>query len=320
MSQYLPGALNTLFGVSRGLEPEENFAIQEYLRAAWRAQFGSEPSTLSADLEILEDLFGPHIQAKRVRNAAEELGFIHAVRPPLPESIFLPVDEHRGFVTPEGRIVLDQLERIDRAGERVLSRDSVLTGYALAADFYGASQRQWMRKQIAGGDVRPTTLGFAIFLLINNSVGIFHALLLPSSPEEEAALARCVLPVVSKFSTSVGGNAVSQRESERLRSNWIVTETKRQLGQYVSRADGRIIKYWIEEGTESDLIAEIGRQLARRKDLAPSIVHSALENCLSAYDLSRPMLASWGLSFERSGHTRNVFNELMHSYMRASGA
>lgn len=315
MSDYAPDAFNTFFGVSRGLEFDEIIAIRDYLKAAWRAQYGQAPSTLSADLEVLGDLFHSHMLAKRLRSAAEELSVIRGRRPALPEAVFVAIDDQRGFVTPEGRILLDHLESED--GELVLTRDSLLLAYARAADFYGTSQRQWMRKQLTGKDVRPGTLGFAVFLLMNNSVGVSHAFLLPSSPEEEEALARRVLPVVSVFSTSVGGSPVSPRESERLRSNWIITETKRQLGQYVSRTEGRTVQFWIEDAHETDLIDEIGRQLARRKGVSSVDVETAMEASLAAYNLSRPMLASWGLSYERSAHTRRVFNELIRAFTNA---
>jgi hypothetical protein len=208
----LPALANTLFGVSRGLEPDERAAICAYLRAAWRAQHGRVPSTLSVDLETLGDLFRSHVQAKRLRGAAEQLDAVVESRPPLPEAVLVPVDDQRGFVTPEGRVLLDQLERSEQSGDQVITRDSVLTACALIADFYGSHQRRWMRKELTGGDVRPATLGFAVFLLINNSVGFDRALLLPSSPNDEAMLAGRVLPVVNIFSTSVGGSSVKPRE------------------------------------------------------------------------------------------------------------
>ena len=78
----------TLFGMSRGLEPDERDAIRTYLRAAWRAQYGRPPSTLSVDLHALADLFRSHVQAKRLRAAAEELSAITLRRPLLPEAVF----------------------------------------------------------------------------------------------------------------------------------------------------------------------------------------------------------------------------------------
>jgi hypothetical protein len=316
-----PAARSTLFRVSRGLEAEERRAIRTFLRAAWRAQYGRLPSTLSVDLETLEALFRSHVQAKRLRDAAEDLETISARRPLLPEAVFVPVDDQRGFVTPEGRVLLDELDRAEESSVHIISRDTLLDSYALIADFYGESHRRWMRKELAGGDVRPATLGFAIFLLINNSVGSKRALLLPSSTEEEQMLAGRILPVVSQFSIAVGGSPVKPRETERLRSNWIVTETNRQLGRYISRADeGRTVKFWIDEEHEAALVEELGRQLARRRSFGSSDLELALNRTLSKYDISRPMLTSWGLAHERAGHTSMVFNGLLGAFMRASGA
>ena len=316
-----PTARSTLFGVSRGLETEERTAIRMYLRSAWRAQYGRMPSTLSADLETLKGLFRSHVLAKRLRDAAEDLNIIAARRPILPEAIFVAVDDDRGFVTPEGRVLLDELERAEQSSAHIINRDTLIDAYALIADFYGGSHRQWMRKELTGGNLRPATLGFAIFLLINNSLGSNRALLLPSSIEEEHMLAGRILPVVSEFSTSIGGSPVRQRETERLRSNWIITETKRQLGPYIARVDdGRTVKFWIEEERENGLIDELGRQLARRKLLSVSELQSALDKTLIKYDVARPMLTSWGLAHERSGHTAKVVNELTKAFTRASGA
>jgi hypothetical protein len=314
------GAGSTLFGVSRGLEAEERTAIRVYLRAAWYAQYGRNPSTLSVDLEVLEGLFRSHVLAKRLRDAAEGLDAIGERRPVLPEAVFVAVDESRGFVTPEGRVLLDQLDRAEHSSEQVISRDALVDAYALIADFYGESHRRWMRKELTGGDVRPATLGFAIFLLINNSVGFKRALLLPSSVEEEQMLAGRILPVVSEFSVSVGGSPVRQREAERLRSNWIITETRRQLGPYIGRADeGRAAKFWVEEDREESLIAELGRQVARRRTCSASDLQVALRNTLSRYEVARPMLTSWGLAHERAGHTARVFDGFLEAFTRAAG-
>lgn len=310
---------HTLFGVSRGLEPEEQAAIVNYLDAAWRAQYGRSPSTLSVDLESLADLFRSHVQAKRLRAAAEQLGAIHERRPLLPEAVFVPVDDQRGFVTPEGRVLLDALERNDEPDVRILTRDELLTASALVADFYGSRQRQWMRKELTGGDVRPGTLGFAIFLLVNNSVGAERALLLPSSQKEEEALAGRVLPVINAFATAIGGSPVRPRERERLRSNWIITEAKRQMGRYVARDDdGRNVRFWVEADRESGLVDELGRQLVRRKGLSIELLTEAFDQTLAEYDRARPMLTSWGLAHERASHTRAVQNALATAYTRAA--
>ncbi len=218
-------------------------------------------------------------------------------------------------------MLLDELDRADESSIHIISRDALLDSYALIADFYGESHRRWMRKELTRGDVRPATLGFAVFLLINNSTGSKRALLLPSSSEEEQMLAGRILPVVSEFSVSVGGSPVRQRETERLRSNWIITETKRQLGPYISRAeDGRTVKFWIDEEHEAALVEELGRQLARRRSFTASELERAFNNTLGKYDFARPMLTSWGLAHERAGHTSMVLNGLLEAFIRASGA
>jgi hypothetical protein len=318
VSDDLPQLEQTLFGVSRGLENSEVVTIRDYLLAAWRAQYGRAPSTLSVDLDLLTDLFRSHVQAKRLREAAEDLAPIPVPRPHLPESIFVPVDESRGFVTPEGRVLLDQLSREELDGGKILTRDSLVTAYATVADFYGRDHRRWMKKEITGGDVRPATIGFAVFLLLNNSTGPDRCLYLPSSPRDEGALAKTILPVVSEFSKGIGGSPVPRRESERLRSNWIVTEAPRQLSRFVSRSDDRnAARIWIVSGAEIGLIEELGRLLSKRRGLTLDSLRSALDDTFRAYELARPMLASWDLAHERPSHSIEVIEAILGAYVRA---
>jgi hypothetical protein len=309
---------HTLFGASRGFDPDERTAIVEYLRDAWRAQYRREPSTLSVDLETLDDLFRSHVQAKRLRTAAEELGPIKARRPLLPEAVFVPVDEQRGFVTPEGRVLLDELMRSESAGPTTLSRDDLLSATALIADFYGRRQRQWMHKELSGGNLRPGTLGFILFLLINNSIGQQNSLLLPSSQSEEAALAGRILPVINAFVVGVGGSPAKPRESERLRSNWIITEAKRQMGSDIVRLDqDKTVRFWIEGDRETSVVDELGRHLAKRKGITVASLERTLDRTVEAYDEARPLLTSWGLAHERAAHTRQVREALLTSYATA---
>lgn len=309
---------HTLFGVSRGLDVDEREAIVRYLRAAWLAQYGRPTSTLSVDLETLADLFRSHVQGKRLRSASEGLAAIKERRPLLPEAVFVAVDDQHGFVTPEGRVLLEELERADSTEALVLSRDALLSASALIADFYGTRQRQWMRKELAGGDVRPGTLGFLIFLLVNNSIGRDRSLSLSPAKSDEEALASRILPVINAFATGVGGSPVKPRERERLRSNWIITEAKRQMGRFVDRADeARAVRFWIEPTREAALIDELGRQLARRKGVTVDDLEAALVRTLEAYDEARPALTSWGLAYERTNHTRQVRDALVGAFARA---
>jgi hypothetical protein len=90
------------------------------------------------------------------------------------------------------------------------------------------------------------------------------------------------------------------------------------MGRYISRTDDKhVVKFWIDAESESALVDEIGRQLARRKDLSASDLRETLRRTLSEYDLARSMLASWGLAHERAGHTERVFEGLVTAYVRA---
>ena len=175
-----------------------------------------------------------------------------------------------------------------------------------------------MHKELSGGNLRPGTLGFILFLLINNSISQPNSLLLPSSQSEEAALAGRILPVINAFVVGVGGSPAKPRESERLRSNWIITEAKRQIGSDIVRLDqDKTVRFWIEGDRETSVVDELGQQLAKRKGLTVDSLEHAFDRTVEAYNEARPMLTSWGLAHERAAHTRQVREALLTSYAKA---
>src|SRR3954447_14997280 len=99
----------TLFGISRGLDASELRELVDFLRDAWRAQYAQDPSTLSADLDRLADVFRSHASPKRLRAAASALRPARGRPVHLPRQVYVPVDDQRGFVTPEGRVLLEHL-------------------------------------------------------------------------------------------------------------------------------------------------------------------------------------------------------------------
>lgn len=305
--------------MSRGLERTEVQELLTFLRAAWEAQYSRSPSTLAADLELLSAIFRKDAQGRRVRDAASELAPTRARRPIMSDEIFVSVDPHRGFVTPEGRVLMDELERLFDSGENLISRDRVLELVSLVAEFYGDSTRAWMTKELTGGDLRPSTHGFVVLLLLNGSVDEDHALELPGNASQEAQLAATLVPVIDAFAVAIGGKALTVRESSRLRSNWAITEASRQLYGFVRSAEGtdKSLRLFIESTREAELVSLLGATLARRKGLTSSVLRGALNDTLAAYSLARPALVSWGMCHERSTHSAKVVADLQDSFDRS---
>jgi hypothetical protein len=299
----------TLFGVPRGLDLDELIELEDFLRAAWQAQYGHPPSTLTADFERLRELFKTGASGKRIRDAVAALPRLSRRPASVSEDVFFAVGEHRGLVTPEGRALLEQLAAIREGGERVLSRDAMLYASATVSSAYGGWQRAWLTQQLGRASLRPGTYGVVLLLLLNGSLTRETALRLPSSAEEERALARVLIPVIDAFATRLGGHETSAREAERLRSNWRLTEARRHLYERVRVEDDHEDAFvWVED--EAKTVELLAERLAGRRDLDVETLHSALAAASDAYSAARPKLATWGVAHDRTNHTRHVLDRI----------
>jgi hypothetical protein len=305
MTESLPA---TLFGVPRGLDAEELAELEDFLRGAWQAQYGRPPSTLSADLDRMRDVFKTGASAKRIRSLVVGLPKLPRRPSNVTGDVFVAVDDHSGLITPEGRVLLEELAQLRNSGEHVITRDAMLHLTALVADAYGSWQRDWLTHQLGSTSLRPGTYGVVLFLLLNGSMNRETALRLPADDEEERALARMVLPVIDAFATRLGGKEISEREM-RLRSNWRVTEARRHLFQRVRAADDAGDAYmWVDD--EDATLRLLADRLAARRDLDLDTLREALAAAAEAYRHARPTLASWGVAHDRSNRTERVLGRL----------
>jgi hypothetical protein len=95
-----PIGADAVFGTFTELSREQQDRVKNYLRQAWRAQFDVEPGLFSSDLESLQEIYSPAIQAKKLRDVADGVATVSARRPPIDPVLYVPIDEQRGLVTP----------------------------------------------------------------------------------------------------------------------------------------------------------------------------------------------------------------------------
>lgn len=284
--------------------------VADYLELVWEAQFGRPAGLLSADLDALSVYYKPQMTPKSLRKFADELQPVRAPRPAIDNLYLIAVDKHRGLITPEGRAVLE-LDRklgVDPTGED----DLVLSLVAALANFYGEPRRDWMRQTLTGGDLRPPTLGYVVFLLLNGSVGRDRALRLPRSPDDERRLADAVVPVANAFAKGIGGGPLTGRELSRLRSNWAVSEAGRQMPGIVRNetlSDSQRLSY-VADNKESEAIDRVARSVSERRTFNYGALPEALDATSSAYEDARPLLLTWGMCWSSALHTRAVLEEL----------
>lgn len=283
--------------------------IVRYLARAWAIEHGAEPSDFTDDLDKLRPLFHSHVTGTRVRDHVKALNRIPLSRPFIPDIFFLAVDSERGLVTPEGRALIEAA----RTDATISPTDTVTA----IAQFYGESLRSWMGKSVETGLVPLPSVGFAIFLLINGSVGTERAMRFPNNQDEEADLASVVMSVASTFSTTVHGPAIKTKERAQLRTSWVVSQAIRHLGRGLTRdTDKRtgLASIWIEQDRVPDLLTEIAIAIRARDKTSHTDLAAAYDAAVAEYERGRVILGAWGISHERRRHTQQVRNDLLDAF------
>jgi hypothetical protein len=302
-------SIETAFGASRYLEDERRRAIADFLSSAWQLQFGSRPADLDADLAALRRWFRPELTGKIVRAQLAELPRLALERPTgLPDAALIELPGARGLVTPEGRLLLDLVS----GPSETISEEDLLGAHARLSEFYGAAYRERLLAIADGGDLRPNTIGFVLFLILNGSIGPEQAFRIPDESEQETQLAAAVFNVLDAFAEGLGASPLAAGQRSRLRSNWVLTESSAQLPLFVSHQGDR---YWLFEDTAPEVAVHLGGLLAARRDPPPAAAFEAtLAASAEAYRDVRPTLAAMSLAHDRPNRTSSELNRLAEAY------
>lgn len=306
----------TFFGLSRVLPDRERLALEDFFSAAWAKQHGRPPGSLAADLDRLAGVFGAEATPKRLRDTVSKLPRLAAPPPAVPPALWVSVDDRRGFVTPEGRVVLEQLRTLREEGRDSISTAEVASAAVLVAGAYRTWRHQWIERNLTGAGLRPGSYGWVLLLLANGSVTRETALRLPASEPEERQLASVVMPIIDAFAEELGRDSQSSREGSRLRSNWRVTQARALLFEAVQReddADGDAF-FWVEP--EGEALETIGRRLAARRGLDLDTLTRALARLVEAYADARPTLSAFGAAHDRRAHTQHIVTRIIDVFAR----
>lgn len=298
----------TAFGISRFLEDDRREELVEFLQRAWLNQTGMPPGDLNNDLDLLRRWFRPDLSGAGARQALQGLSKIGPSPDGISESVFLRLPGNRGLVTPEGRLLLDLLG----SGTQTIDDRSLLHAEATLNDFYGQTYRDRLQGVLKGGDVRPHTFAFVLFLLLNGSIGEERAFRIPGDQHAEAGLAATVAEILDAFVIRTGGQELSPKQRERLKSNWVLTEASAQLPQFVNHSRSG---YWLRSTEMDELPESLALVLASRRD-PPSHddVAEALDATYEAYRTGRPRLAALGLAHDDPNRSQAVMRRLLSDY------
>ena len=306
--------LETAFGVSRYLEDDRRRAIAGFLTAAWQTQFGSEPTDLDADLAALRRWFRPELTGKVARAELAELPRLGLERPKgLPDAALIELPGGRGLITPEGRVLLDLIS----GPAQTIGEEELAGAHALLSEFYGAAYRERLSQIAGGGDLRPNTIGFVLFLILNGSIGADRAFRIPEDPDQESRLAAALFTVLDAFAEGLGARPLAAGQRRRLRSNWVLTESYAQLPLLVShRGD----QYWLREDAAPEVAEQLGEMLAARRGApGPESFEATLSAAAEAYRQVRPTLAALSLAHDRPNRSASELNRLAAAYRSSHG-
>jgi hypothetical protein len=291
---------NTLFGAPLGYSPDSLNRWIRLLEGCWIAFARGTAGELDEDLELLRPLFGAGANAKSLRATLAALAPQGESGQGLPGELALTFED-RALMTPEGRVLLEVLHRLQQSGENVIAEDQIIWAQHAALTARGAWGRDWAEKQL-DGNMSPPVLGAACFLLVNGSIGPEHALRLPEDEREDRDLGRLVLPLVASFSETLGGNPPPVDSG--LRSHWVFTQVSRLLPLDVRRERGiGGTSLYVRDDREAALLMNLRARLGK---FDPTAVDAAVAQLVNGYRTARGSFIALDQSYEDPRHTQRV--------------
>jgi hypothetical protein len=296
----------TLFGVPTHLEPGSEAAWIRLLTKNWLALMGRPLRPLKVDLDDMAPLFANGTSLKNIKNRIYALPEADAETKALPQEVVLIIDGC-ALITPEGRILLDLLLDLQRAGQHEIDVDRQLFALTTASKLRSEWHSRWLHNQFESSISAPV-LGAGLFLLVNGSIGESRALLMPSNNQRDRELGAVVMPLVANFSRTLGGR--SPATDEGIRQHWVFTQLSRLLGRDVAREkadDGTAT--WVRVGREKNLLDELTARLEQTADAARR--HTAIVDFIDSYRRARGSLAAFGQMYEDPTATRRIASRLL---------
>ena len=293
---------DNLFGAPLLLDAFQRDQWIATLTRTWTAQMGARPRRLGDDLDDLSSLFGTGTRPKALRER------VHALKPAERDSSELPsaavlVVDGSPLVTPEGRILLDVLSELQRAGSTVIGREQQVRALQTAVEVRSAWHVKWMLKQF-DGSLSASALGAALFLLINRSIGPQRGLLLPKDAIADRELGDVILPLLAQFSKDLNGEIPATAGG--VRGHWAFTQISRLLGREVARDTTPLgTVTYVRAGQDNALLDDLASRL-QRLETDPHRRRVAVLGFIDGYRRVRGVFAALGQMHEEPTATRRV--------------
>lgn len=268
------------------LNPDRAAAMRAGLETAWRAMTGNDIGAVDDDLDRLAEWFGPPAKPAAVRRRLARMEPVKTDEamldfdPPLALSV-----DGRTVVTPEGRVVLEQLLKADDQTKPVriaVDRDRRL------ADLY----REWALARVRSvgavrtGQVRraerPPAVGLAVLLLLHGAEGPDRALVIDRG---DAALEAAVREMLIGFADALTGRPSRLKEPVW---KFPIACAQRRFAAVQRATEGNVERFWLAADAREELVQALAEELVVvRRSGTPERAESAVRALAADYAARR---------------------------------
>jgi hypothetical protein len=306
------------FGLPLAMPRQRAIVIVAALRVLWRRQTGRDFADLSRDLESLDRFFDPLATGQRLR---QRLALVDAGSEPIssaiPPSCVAAIDESRALVTPEGRAVVECLDRaLQGDGDPIVINQEWVAGLEhRLLDLY----RSWSRRRLddvlrlqrgEGPPMLPAAVGMVLLLLINGSTNESRAITRPDDPTHRRALDEAIARTVESFASAISPGSRSL-EHFSVYSGYALTEARRRLSDHLANSPERL---YVLPSHEEAVVRFLGRELARRSELSKERAAEAFDAFVREYHNNLPKLASLAGAYETPNRTGRIRSGLLSAF------
>ena len=316
------GARDSWLGFPRRLSEDEAALVIDDLDHLWTNQMGSPLGPIDKDLEGLKVLFDPIARGLRLRDRLGELEFIEVQSDLLSEPFIISIRNGRSaIVTPEGRELLELLITASSGTETpVISSSQIAYSESKLLALYRSWSQQRLRdviglQQGSAPPLLPQAIGQVLLLLVNGSTSRERAIRRPDSDEDLRDLDDALSTVVEAFADTLSPPKTRPRNRSHysIIGGYSLSEARRRLGSSLVIDQNEV--YLTQD---LNLVVErIATELARRSDINETLLASAFDAALVAYESVRPTLASFGVAHSRPSAIRKLRHDLLTQYKSA---
>lgn len=319
-----------LFGVPVVLSSSEASVLTRDLTQLWMLTYGSLPGAVNSDKELCRRFFDPLVRGQSLRDRLASL-------PPTPQDLVrrlskfgkplvTDVGENTILIGVEGRLVVEILKHEDLSeGHVILSQSVTGTAEREALNVY----REWSSGRLIqvvelrtgqGREVmQAIAVGLTISILVNRSDSLERAVPQWDNRDPDGGtLNRAIFAGAERFAELISGNRKGRSQhQQQLVSGYALTEARRRLAQRLvieKREHDKKGRLYIPEKYRDDVVAFLGRDLARRPSLTRDRLASAFDQLVAAFRASAGQLAYKAVAFDRPADTHALRQKLLKAF------